>query len=1650
MLSNKNLTATDFVYYDKLGNIHDTKTRNQITDWMAYVVSQNGVIGIYQGEAETGPRALGHRSLLSNPCNPKTLEILNSRVKLRERIRPLAPMVTLEDAKKWFKLSDGGRANHYDAYNYMVLTAEVTEEAKEIIPAVVHYDGTSRIQIVRPENNLLMYDYLKALGKYIGAEVSVNTSLNVGSPIVQTPDQALDIFKRAKGLDSIFMVGDEGDVFMVWAKEGVQKFDSNIPALTRAYFEHKTDKSEESFKRCFSKALLIETSSDSPIINSQKVSEKTITETPAFNHKITDGQQSKKAILLALKEQRISLIEAKQKLEQISTQKATGSFSSADHKKAPTVLNSVNDQNSVQIHRNNATFDAIAVIGMSGRFPDADNVHEFWENLKNGRNSVTEVPEERGFQIDRYFDTVPQTPGKTYTKWGGFLRDIDQFDASFFGITPKEAELMDPTERLFLQESWRAIEDAGYAPSSLTGKRWGVFACAKGDYHYLIHKQDETYLSQTDSLSPSRLSYLLNLVGPAISVDTACSSTLAAIAYACDSLSLGNCDVAIAGGGGIYTTPNALIGSSQASLFSADGKCYTFDHRANGTVLAEAIGSVVLKPLTQAIQDGDHIYGVLKGWGTNQDGKTNGITAPSVTSQIQLLTETYQKFDINPEQITMVEAHGTGTKLGDPIEVQALIDSFQKFTQKTGYCALGTLKTNIGHAFFGSGVTALIKVLLSLKHSQIPASLNFEKINPYIPIENSPFFVNTSLKSWVTESNQPRCAAINAFGATGINVHLVVEEYDSKNQELLSDSFSVSAKESYLIVLSAKNEERLHKRAEELYQFLLQTPSDTFTLLDIAYTLQVGRDAMEERMGLIVSSIEELNEKLDGFLEGQKNLENLYRGNSKRHKEALALLSGDDDLTKIIDIWVEKGKYSKLLDYWVKGLAFDWNRLYQDNRFRKPARMSLPSYPFSNERYWWSGNLAVSPPVPVHAVNNNNSTAVTTALHPLLHQNTSDFAEQRFSSTFTGNEFFLADHQIKRQKVFPGVAYLEMAREAVTQATDFLMENHQKNHSMIRLKNIVWMQPIVVTTSAIDVHIGLFLENHSDQSMPIHYDIYTESEDAESVVHSQGIAVLDHFDQVPSIDIEYLRNQMNQGRLSREQCYEAFQTVGFDYGPGYQGIDQVYIGNQQALTKHTLPSSVLETYGDQFVLHPSLMDSALQSSIGLLVGVNSQDNHSTSLNPPLPFALEELEIYAKCPASMWTWIRYSEGSSSTDKVQKLDFDLCDEQGQVCVRMKGFSSRVLEKEMNPSTESLGMLLCRPVWKQVVAKKTSHDEYSQHIVMLCEPNAVSTKPFFPVQTVSWGESSVIRLQSEEQTLSNRYQDISIQAFQIIKELFENKPKHQTLVQILIPSQETVKDFPEQVFSGLSGLLKTAQLENAKILGQLIEVESTETEDGLVKKIQENSQCPFDNQIRYRQNQREVIQWEEVPVTSEATRIPWKDDGIYLITGGAGGLGLIFATEIASKTKNSVLILTGRSRLSSEKQNQLKAIESLGARIVEYRQMDVTQKNEVEALIQRIEEEFGAVNGILQSAGLIRDNFILKKTADEFKAVLGPKVVGTVNLDQATQNHPLDFFILFSSGASVWGNFGQADYSTANAFMDAFAQYRQAQVALKKTPR
>ncbi len=1376
-----------------------------------------------------------------------------------------------------------------------------------------------------------------------------------------------------------------------------------------------------------------------------------------------------------------------------------------------------------------STPEGIAVVGMSGIFPDAGDVNSFWENLLLGHDAIHELPTQYLDQAMCY-SSKKQT-GKTYCKWGGILAERDCFDPLFFSITPREAESMNPHQRLVLQESWKALEEAGYNPKALTGSKVGIFIGAEptGYFH-------ESFTGSSDAIVASRLSYYLNLKGPALVINTGCSSSAAALHLACESLRNKESSLAIAGGVFAKLEQSTLVALSQMDMISPSGQCRTFDESADGTVLSEGIGVVVLKPLKEAISDRDHIYGVIKASGMNQDGASNGITAPNGTAQENLLVDIYRRYGINPEGISYIEAHGTGTKLGDPVEANALVRAFRQFTNKEKYCLVGSIKSAIGHTGATAGVLGLINILLCLKHHKLPGLKHFKKLNPLIDFNGSAFYLRTEPSEWKHTGGKPLMAALNSFGHSGTNVHLVVEEYIAKDKTVFNTLDPSSKGNSVLIPLSAKNKIRLKEYAGKLLEFIKSSsvceasgddsmkvcensyealvqrirkvvssilqvqdaeiePGEDFSeygmeqshrimlvqqlqeelsidstdkellyrnsitsmadylaeycpkclevfrsprpkagtaearkndsrikypaidLSAMAYTLQIGREAMEERVIFLVNDIHGLVAKLEAFLMDRKEIEDCWQGQESYGKKALNIFSADSDMGETVARWIEKGQLRKIAELWSQGFATDWSLFYKGD---VSPRISLPTYPFSRERFW----------MPEKGIETGAGVNLMGAvgIHPLVHQNTSDLSEYRFSSTFTGAEFFLADHVVQGQRILPGVAYLEMARAAVSQ----LMGASEAHPAGIKLTNIVWIQPITVAEQPVRVQIGLSLEADGR----IFYEIYsnTEEDEMQPFIHSQGNALPFSADEAPTLDIEALKAQFHPSALSAGQLYEIYKSLGFHLGTGFQGVDTVYASQGQVLAKLCLPSSVSGTK-DQFVLHPSMMDSALQASMGLLF--NSQSDTLHPSKPALPFALEEIEIFAACAPEMWAWIQPSEGHRVNERTQKMDIHLCDSHGRVCVRMKGFTTRVLENKTLSAgfSPARDMLLLEPCWEEKDTDGEAADmTYERHLAILCGLEGIDAKSMENKMKGTAQECRFLSLPSKSERVEEYFQDCAVQVFEEIQSLLDKTSSGKTLIQIVISNQSK-----QLLLRGLSGFLKTVRLENPQVTGQLIIVEAGETAEGIRKKLEKCSRSPMDMEIRYKNGKCLVAGWSEIKVSQgTTTSLPWREQGVYLITGGAGGLGLIFAEEIARKTGEATLILVGRSDISEEKRIKLEELEALGAK-PHYRQVDVTRKEAVEALIQGITREFGTLHGIIHSAGIISDSFIIRKNKEEILEVLAPKVSGVVNLDMASKDICLDFFVFFSSLAGGLGNIGQADYAAANAFMDAYAAYR-----------
>ncbi|MCC3496610.1 MAG: acyltransferase domain-containing protein [Microcoleus sp. PH2017_15_JOR_U_A] len=505
-----------------------------------------------------------------------------------------------------------------------------------------------------------------------------------------------------------------------------------------------------------------------------------------------------------------------------------------------------------------SSLEGIAIVGMAGRFPGAKNVDEFWQNLRDGVESISFFSEQEleSFGID---ESVVRDP--RYVKARAVLADIELFDASFFGLNPREAEITDPQHRFFLESAWQALENAGYNSETYEGAI-GVYAGAGSFNTYFLNNLypnrqlresvgdfQLTIANEKDFLS-TRVSYKLNLKGPSVTVQTACSTSLVAIGMACQSLLNYQCDMALAGGVSIGVNQKTGYFYKEGMILSPDGHCRAFDANAQGTVSGSGVGIVVLKRLEEAIADGDYIHAVIKGCAINNDGAVKvGYTAPSIDGQAQAIADALAIAEIPPETVSYIEAHGTGTPLGDPIEIAALTQAFSVDTKKKGFCAIGSAKTNIGHLDTAAGVAGLIKTVQALKHQLIPPSLHFEQPNPKIDFANSPFYVNTQLSEWKA-GKSPRRAGVSSFGIGGTNAHVVLEEAPIAEA-------SGESRPSQLLVLSAKSSSALNSATANLSKYLQQNTE--VNLADVAYTLQVGRKAFNHRRIVVC------NDSQDGF-----------------------------------------------------------------------------------------------------------------------------------------------------------------------------------------------------------------------------------------------------------------------------------------------------------------------------------------------------------------------------------------------------------------------------------------------------------------------------------------------------------------------------------------------------------------------------------------------------------------------------------------------------------------------------------------------------------------------------------------------------------------------------------------------------------------
>ncbi|MDL5023097.1 type I polyketide synthase [Bacillus velezensis] len=783
----------------------------------------------------------------------------------------------------------------------------------------------------------------------------------------------------------------------------------------------------------------------------------------------------------------------------------------------------------------------IAIIGLSGKYPMAEDLPEFWENLKSGKDCITEIPPDR-WNMDDFFSEDRDMKGKSYSKWGGFISGADQFDPLFFHISPREAELMDPQERLFLETAKNCFEDSGYPRNMLEKMKVGVFVGAMWGQYQLFEGEENGVAFSPASVYSSianRVSYYFHLKGPSLALDTMCSSSLTSIHYACQSIHCGESDMALAGGVNLSIHPNKYKFLSMGQFLSSDGRCRSFGKDGSGYVPGEGVGAVLLKPLKKAIEDQDQIYGVIKGSAVNHGGKTSGYSIPNPDAQAEVISEALRKADIDPNTVNYIEAHGTGTSLGDPIEIQGLKDSYQL----NHPCAIGSVKSNIGHLESAAGIAAVTKVLLQMKNKQLVPSLHSDIVNPFIDFDQVPFQVQRKAAEWNIPQNSnavhPLRAGVSAFGAGGTNAHLVLEAYEPPK------AFDHQSGR-VIFVLSAQDKQRLIKYAKVMADFLSENESKDnnhkLRLQDIAYTLQTGRDHMEERLAIVADSGQVIAEELSAYIRGEKSSLS-YTGNtfeSEVHNEMPHVCSD----------------YAEAASKWVNGRKIDWET-FEVNR--NARRVSIPGQPLIKQRYWIAekGETLVS-------------ADVSKPTHPFLGINTSDFNQFSFMKKISRNHPFALSLSEGNVSFFPYASLAEMA--IVNAAAAFGQPVHT-------LTDLLWTESMNGMTDIRELMITLTPERGFAR-----FDIYANTENKVRLARGNAHIVKPESGMLPeALDIAEVKSEMTEHPAESPFVIESAKN------------------SDGMLSLHSLPDE-LYAKRENFMISPEALESAIQASAFFVSG----------------------------------------------------------------------------------------------------------------------------------------------------------------------------------------------------------------------------------------------------------------------------------------------------------------------------------------------------------------------------------------------------------------------------------------------------------------
>lgn len=1312
--------------------------------------------------------------------------------------------------------------------------------------------------------------------------------------------------------------------------------------------------------------------------------------------------------------------------------------------------------------------DAIAVVGVSGRFPGARNVHDFWRNLRDGVESIQTLTDSELLAAGATPEEIAQPE---YVKRAAVLDDVDQFDAAFFGISPRDAAIMDPQHRHFLECAWEALEDAAHPPGQFNGSI-GVFA-GSGMSAYLIHNLLANrelvnlaglfQLKQTGNdkdVLATRLSYQMDLRGPSISVQTACSTSLVAVHLACQSLLNNECDMALAGGVTIEIPHRLGYLYRAGEILSRDGHCRAFDASSTGTVFGSGLGIVVLRRLEDATADGDAIRAVILGSAINNDGARKvGYLAPSVDGQAEVIAEAMEFAGVTAEDITYIEAHGTGTIVGDPIEVRALTQAFRRSTQHSGFCALGSLKTNVGHLDAASGVAALIKTVLALQHRQLPASLHFNSPNPHIDFSNSPFYVNRTLKEW-DSSGGPLRAGVTSLGIGGTNAHVVLEEAPARRETSRSRPYQ-------LLTVSAKTANAADESANRLADFLHR--NEGVNLADASYTCQVGRQVFALRRAWVAETMAGAR---DGML---TKSEEIVRGVAASRAREVAFLfpgQGSQYVNMGRELFECEPAFRESMDHCAEvlqgTLGLDLrDAIYPCEAGRAEAEKRLGetwltqpamfAVEYTMARWWMSVGVD-----PVAMLGHSIGEYVAACLGGVFTlEDALRVAAMRGKLMFAmppGN--MLAVALAEREVPLPDGVWLaaingpdqcvvsgpvaaihrleqDLAMQSV--ACRRLATSHAYHSAM--------MDPILREFEEQLNHVPMhapripFLSNvtgtwitKDEATDPAYWAKHLRStvRFADSVAELLRMPEWLLLEVGPGNTLTTLVRQQSgatsvfhslpPGRDNAGGLRRALHTLGQVWS---MGVDVNWEGlhAKEPAFRVALPTYPFEH--QRFWIDP---DPVLQNAAGV--------------NAPGPAAGEKLRYYRR----MWKETQ-TASTSIAAASEYLVFNDGDGLGEEIAR-----------QLNEQECAVTMVDAGSAYKRIDERR-----YSIRPGVRADFDAlvkdVARQAAFP--------RSVIHLWSALNKAARPNLDDSLE-HSFLSPLFLAQALADagiTGVDIALVSNCMQPVLDGRVKEPLSALLLgPARVVPMELPGLSCKSIDLDLSNGTTASAAESvlaETCVIENNtaVAYRHRQRYVEVLEDLRLESLIREEKLETGGVYLITGGTGGLGLSIAAYLAREYR-AKFVLVSRSAFGDEGQwetcandaNSSDADRERTRRLLEIRAAagglmvaggDVTRLADMQGIVSAAVERFGRVDGVFHAAGVLDDGPLMLKSKESAMHVLEAKVHGTLVLDEVFRDTELRFFALFSSISSIYPAPGQVEYAAANAFLDAFASSRRGRV-------